>query len=158
VKEENMDGLSEAFVEIPGHRERTRVTIYDIAKEVNKSPSTVSRALNGYTPLKLETVMKISAVADKMGYVANSYAKNLRIDANKPTAGKDHGRSVTIYDIAKELRVSPTTVSRALNNSCLVNPDKKARIIEKATEMGFMMDDNARQLRMLQPGTIRPSS
>jgi DNA-binding LacI/PurR family transcriptional regulator len=146
MEKENSDGPAGAIAKAQEHR----VTIYDIAKEVNKSPSTVSRALNGYKSLKCETVMKISAIADKMGYVANSYAKNLRIDGSKLPVWKDQERPVTIYDIAKELQVSPTTVSRALNNSCLVKTATKARIMKKAAEIGFITDNNARRLRMRQ--------
>lgn len=54
------------------------VTIYDVAKILDVSPSTVSRALKDHPHLRKETVKKIKAVADEMGYQQNKFASNLR--------------------------------------------------------------------------------
>ncbi len=54
------------------------ITIYDVAKVLNVSPSTVSRALKDHPNIKKETVKKIKAVADEMGYQRNNFASNLR--------------------------------------------------------------------------------
>ena len=43
----------------------------------------------------------------------------------------------TIYTLAKALGVSTATVSRALNNSQLVNQDVRDRVLEKAKELGY---------------------
>ena len=53
-------------------------TIHDIARELNISASTVSRALNENPRISLKTKEKIKAVADKLGYRPNSLASNLR--------------------------------------------------------------------------------
>jgi LacI family transcriptional regulator len=55
------------------------ITIYDVAKALNISPSTVSRGLKDHPHIKKETVRKIKAVADQMGYRQNKFASNLRL-------------------------------------------------------------------------------
>jgi len=56
----------------------TEPTIHDIARELNISASTVSRALNNNPRISLKTKEKIKAVADSMGYRPNTLASNLR--------------------------------------------------------------------------------
>lgn len=57
---------------------KKEVTIYDIAKETNYSPSTVSRALNNNSSISEKTIKKIKEVAKTMGYSPNTMAANLR--------------------------------------------------------------------------------
>lgn len=60
------------------------------------------------------------------------------------TAKKD----ITIYDIAKELAVSPSTVSRALSSRpSLVRKETIARIQKKAEELGYCQNLFASRLR-----------
>ena len=54
------------------------VTIYDIARALNISPSTVSRALMDHPNIKKETKKKIFVVAHEMGYQRNKFASDLR--------------------------------------------------------------------------------
>lgn len=54
------------------------VTIYDVAKVLNISPSTVSRGLKDHPHIKKETKEKIISVAREMGYQRNKFASNLR--------------------------------------------------------------------------------
>ncbi|MEZ0538069.1 LacI family DNA-binding transcriptional regulator [Fibrella arboris] len=54
------------------------VTIYDIAKRLNYSPATVSRALNDHPAIKLDTKDIITSTAREMGYRSNTFASNLR--------------------------------------------------------------------------------
>jgi LacI family transcriptional regulator len=54
------------------------VTIYDIAKALNLSPSTVSRALKDHPHIRKETKKKIIATAAEMGYRHNKFASSLR--------------------------------------------------------------------------------
>ncbi|MDA3879297.1 MAG: LacI family DNA-binding transcriptional regulator [Prolixibacteraceae bacterium] len=53
-------------------------TIYDIAKELGLSASTVSRALKGNTIINARTRAKVEECAQKMGYRSNAFASNLR--------------------------------------------------------------------------------
>jgi len=54
------------------------VTIYDVARALNISPSTVSRGLSDHPHIRKETVKKIKAAAQEMGYQRNKFASNLR--------------------------------------------------------------------------------
>ncbi|NMA82471.1 MAG: LacI family transcriptional regulator [Epulopiscium sp.] len=54
--------------------------------------------------------------------------------------------SVTIKDIAKELGISHTTVSRALNNSSLIREETKKKVKETAQAMGYSPNYSARAL------------
>ncbi|MFW6318843.1 MAG: LacI family DNA-binding transcriptional regulator [Bacillota bacterium] len=53
------------------------VTIYDVAKKLNLSIATVSRALNGHDDVKPTTKQKVIDMAKKMGYFPNSMARTL---------------------------------------------------------------------------------
>jgi LacI family transcriptional regulator len=59
-------------------KENREITIYDIARALNISPSTVSRGLNGQNHINKETVRKILATAAEMGYQRNKFASDLR--------------------------------------------------------------------------------
>ncbi len=54
------------------------VTIYDVAKALNLSPSTVSRGLKDHPHINEGTKNKIKAAADSMGYRQNKFASSLR--------------------------------------------------------------------------------
>jgi LacI family transcriptional regulator len=54
------------------------VTIYDVAKALNISPSTVSRGLKDHPHIRKETKRSIIAKASEMGYRQNKFASNLR--------------------------------------------------------------------------------
>lgn len=63
-------------------------------------------------------------------------------------------KDITIYDIAKGVGFSPTTVSRALNNHPAVNQKTKQRIYEIATQMGYRSNMFASNLRRQRTHTI----
>lgn len=63
-------------------------------------------------------------------------------------------KEVTIYDIAKSLGVSSTTVSRALNNHPAVNEKTKKRIYDSASEMGYRFNIFASNLRSKKTNNI----
>ena len=54
------------------------VTIYDLAKALNMSPSTVSRGLKDHPEISKNTKKKILQMASQMEYRSNSFASNLR--------------------------------------------------------------------------------
>ena len=54
-----------------------RVTIKDIARELNIAPSTVSRALNDHPAIKKETKDAVKALAEALDYQPNLLALNL---------------------------------------------------------------------------------
>lgn len=63
-------------------------------------------------------------------------------------------KEITIYDIAKALEISPTTVSRALNDHPAVNSNTKQRIFDTATQMGYRSNMFASNLRTKTTNTI----
>ncbi|MFD2034786.1 LacI family DNA-binding transcriptional regulator [Belliella marina] len=69
-------------------------------------------------------------------------------------------KDITIYDIAKNLGVSPTTVSRALNNHPAVKEKTKKKIFQAASDMGYQSNifaANLRSKRTNNIGVIVPS-
>ena len=58
--------------------EKTRITIKGIAKLLNVSPSTISRALQNHPSIGKETTARVQREAKKLGYYPNSIASNLR--------------------------------------------------------------------------------
>jgi LacI family transcriptional regulator len=68
-------------------------------------------------------------------------------------------KSVTIRDVARQASVSPGTVSRAINNSPLVNEDTRRRIMEVVEELNYRPNLVARRLsigKTLAVGVIVP--
>jgi LacI family transcriptional regulator len=63
------------------------VTIYDIAKKLNISASSVSRALSNNTNISAATRKKVQQAAEEMGYRVNNFARNLRKDNNNKLIG-----------------------------------------------------------------------
>lgn len=61
---------------------------------------------------------------------------------------------VTIKTIAEELNISFSTVSKALNNDPLIKLDTRKAVWEKAKEMGYSPNMNARSLRSKKSHTI----
>lgn len=60
----------------------------------------------------------------------------------------------TIHDVAKLANVSISTVSRVLNNSTLVTPDKKERVLRVIEELGYQPNGLARGLIHKRTKTI----
>jgi len=60
--------------------EKKEVTIYDIARTLNLSASTVSRGLRDHPAIKKETIKRIKDTAVSMGYQQNPFASNLRMN------------------------------------------------------------------------------
>lgn len=54
-------------------------------------------------------------------------------------------KRVTLYDISKRLGLSPSTVSRGLNNSSLITTENKELILRTAEEMGYQKRSIKRQ-------------
>jgi len=57
---------------------KKRASITDIAKQLNISASTVSRALNGNSAISAATVKRVNSLAKELGYQRNTMASGLR--------------------------------------------------------------------------------
>jgi DNA-binding LacI/PurR family transcriptional regulator len=56
-------------------------------------------------------------------------------------------KRITIYDLAEVLKISPSYVSRALNNDPLINEKTKTLVKAKAEELNYKQNANAFNLR-----------
>lgn len=65
-----------------------------------------------------------------------------------------NGREVTIYDIARKLKISTATVSRALKDDPVVSKKTRRIVREQAEQMGYRSNLFARNLRQKQTHTI----
>ncbi|WP_295125378.1 LacI family DNA-binding transcriptional regulator [uncultured Chitinophaga sp.] len=63
-------------------------------------------------------------------------------------------KEVTIYDIAKKLKISATTVSRGLQDHPLISKKTKKRIADLALELGYQTNHFAKNLRSQRTNTI----
>lgn len=64
-------------------KKKKEVTIYDLAKELNYSPSTISRALNNHKSISKKATKEVQKAAKKLGYRPNSIAASLRNNKSK---------------------------------------------------------------------------
>ncbi|WP_010517006.1 LacI family DNA-binding transcriptional regulator [Croceivirga radicis] len=62
---------------------KKEVTIYDLAKTLNYSPSTISRALNNHKSISKKTIKLVKETAEKVGYRPNNLAAGLRNNKSK---------------------------------------------------------------------------
>ena len=77
------------------------------------------------------------------------------MNPRKPVPGPPKaGDSLTMADLAKVAGVSAITVSRALRDSPLVNPETRARIREVAQRYGYAFNISARNLRLRRSMTV----
>ena len=63
-------------------------------------------------------------------------------------------KEITIYDIAKHLNISATTVSRGLKNHPTINKNTRKKIAEAAKELGYRSNTFASSLRSNRTHTI----
>jgi LacI family transcriptional regulator len=61
---------------------------------------------------------------------------------------------VTIRDVAERAKVSISTVSRVLNDTCNVREDKRIRVLEAAALLGYTPNPAAQSLHSMKTGAI----
>ncbi len=120
-----------------------RVTMRDLANRLNISACTVCRALQRSETVSPKTTAKVLAAAAEMGYELNNNARNL-VARNSEKNGSS---KPTIYTIAKTLRISPSTVSRAFSPTASVAPATRERIFRQAAKVKFSPDPDAAALK-----------
>lgn len=122
---------------------RDIVTMKDLAKELNLSVSTVSRALSHPDKVSRETADKVSKAASAMGFSVNENARNLVARV----VSKDISNAPTIYTIGRALGLSPATVSRAFSASASISAKNRKRVLKKAKELNFKPNHDAAMLK-----------
>jgi len=63
-------------------------------------------------------------------------------------------KEITIYDLAKKLKISPATVSRGLKDHPAISKKTKKKIFDLADEIGYRQNHFARNLRNQKTETI----
>src|ERR1700704_1520109 len=63
-------------------------------------------------------------------------------------------KEITIYDLARKLKISPATVSRGLKDHPGISKKTKKKIYDLAKEMGYRSNNFARNLRKQTTQTI----
>ena len=67
---------------------------------------------------------------------------------------KEKNTDNTILDIAEALKLSPSTISRALNNGTYVKAETKKRVMDMAVKLGYRRNLMASGLRSNKTNTI----
>ncbi|MDR3596065.1 LacI family DNA-binding transcriptional regulator [Clostridium sp.] len=101
------------------------VTIKDIARILNISHSTVSRALTGYKYVNEKTKQEILKVAKELNYIPNMNARSLRIDK---------AYNIGVFFSTIDNGTSPFVFQTVINN-VYRNMDKKYNAIVKGIDM-----------------------
>ena len=65
-----------------------------------------------------------------------------------------HEKEVTIYDIARQLKISAATVSRGLQNNPAVNKNTRKKIVDTALALGYRSNTFASSLRSKKTNTL----
>ena len=103
---------------------------------------------------QVEAVMKAGFVRGKQRFLC----KNCDYYFTLPNADKKNTRrrrhQTTIIDIAKELGVSNSTVSRALHNHPDINADTRQAILDKAQELDYQPNQLAHSLVKSRTNTV----
>lgn len=94
---------------------KPQVTLKTIAKELNLSTSTVSRALADQWDVNSQTREIVMALATKLNYKPNIMAVKLK-QCHKNNAEVNKQPKITIKEMARQLNLAPPSISRALAN------------------------------------------
>ncbi len=117
-----------------------KVTLKDIAKELNVSVGTVSHALNGIPDISEETKIKVFKAAREMGYIINGAAASLR-------SGKTNIVAIIVPDIsnphiAYQIKMIDEKMREKNYSVIILNTNEDEEIEMKAimTAMGKQVD------------------
>ena len=115
-------------------KEKSRVTLQDIAQATGFTVNTVSRALKNKEDISRETCLKIQQVAREMGYVRNYIASSLRSGRTKTIAMIAGSMTNPFYAILADLiQLEAVRLGYGLMILCSPdNPETEIRMVEMA--------------------------
>lgn len=111
---------------------KSQVTLKMIAQKLNLSTSTVSRALADQWDVNSQTKKIVTDLAIELNYKPNIMAVKLK-QCQKNNSKAEKQPKITIKEIARQLNIAPSTVSRALANKedISLNTRKKVQALAK---------------------------
>ena len=131
------------------------MNIHDLARHLNVSIGTVSRALNGRRDVSAETRERVLAAAERLGYSANQSGRSLRQGAtgmigfmmatNRERAAKGEAFFMAVLD-----GLQPTLAARGLDLMVLLSSidqdpfDYMRRVVERRLADGMIIADTQR--------------
>lgn len=98
--------------------------------------------------------MKAGFVRGKQRYCCKVCSYYFTMPAANPKSERRRRHQTTIIDIAQELGVSNSTVSRALHNHPDINPDTRKAILDKAQELDYQPNQLAHSLVKSRTNTV----
>lgn len=128
------------------NKERRRVGIHDVAREVGVSATTVSHALNGKGRVGAETRRRVFETAKRLGYRANQNAVNLkndRLGLLAVTIGAPADNPIGVGDLEYFIDYVSAATTTALERSftLLLIPSTKAEALSGIEIDGALVID-----------------
>ncbi len=124
-------------------QQKNQVTMQDVAERLGTSAATVCRAFNRSPGVSQKLIARVLAAAEEMSYTLNHNASNL-VARN---GLKGEFPQATIYTIAKTLRISPSTVSRAFSPTAAIAHATRRRVLKEAARVNFTPNADATALK-----------
>jgi LacI family transcriptional regulator len=120
------------------------ITLKKLAKELNVSVSTVSKALNDNEEISTETIEKVKALAKQYNYKPNRAALNLK-SRNTKTIGViipdilNHFFAKVLYSIEKEASSRGYNIITCLSNESFDKEMKSLELLSNGSVDGFIV-------------------
>lgn len=156
-------------------RRTPRATLEDVAAAAGVSRTSASRALLGQRKVTPETVRKVQAAAERLGYVPNTAAKLLAGGSGNPFVGMVVRDSINpaYAELNLEVQVAARAADQQLITMAVENdilPDMAARVIESMLGLGArglmvaaggipseMLERFSRVIPLVRAGSPEPS-
>ena len=101
-----------------------------------------------------DTLMKAGFVRGKQRFCCKDCNYYFTVPSAEPKNPKNKRHQATIIDIARELGVSNSTVSRALHGHADISPTTRKAILEKAQELDYQPNQLAHSLVKSRTNTV----
>ena len=115
---------------------KSQVTLKTIAKALNLSTSTVSRALADQWDVNSQTKEIVMELATKLNYKPNIMAVKLK-QCHKNNTEVCKQPKITIKEMARQLNLAPSTISRALANKKDISLNTRKAVQALAKKLNY---------------------